>query len=60
MRVRRALGTLGRKGYSSGVAMQAIQTVLAEESEQHDRGPEPGGPSLDDDLGDTMPEDAWI
>lgn len=32
VRIRRALGALGRKGYSSGVAMHAIRIALAEES----------------------------
>lgn len=60
VRVRRALGTLGRKGYSSGVAMQAIQTVLAEEPDQHDGGPGRDGLSRGDDLDDTVPDDTWI
>jgi regulatory protein len=36
VRVRRALGALGRKGYSSAVAMQAIRTALAEEPARDD------------------------
>ncbi|MBF0723260.1 regulatory protein RecX [Sanguibacter inulinus] len=55
VRIRRALGALGRKGYSSGVAMQAIQSVLAEEPAI----PDDGG-STEDDLGDTGPGDDWI
>lgn len=55
VRVRRALGALGRKGYSSGVAMQAIQTVLAEEPA---RPGEHGSP--DEDLGDTGGDDGWM
>lgn len=31
VRIRRALGALGRKGYSSGVAMASIRAALAEE-----------------------------
>lgn len=55
VRIRRALGALGRKGYSSGVAMQAIQSVLAEEPAI----PDDGG-STEDDLGDTGPGGDWI
>jgi len=55
VRIRRALGALGRKGYSSGVAMQAIQAVLAEEPARSD-----GDGMTDDDLDDTSPGDDWI
>ena len=33
VRIRRALGALGRKGYSSGVAMASIRAALAEEGD---------------------------
>ena len=33
VRIRRALGALGRKGYSPGVAMTSIRAALAEESD---------------------------
>ena len=38
VRIRRALGALGRKGYSSGGAMASIRTALAEEGDaaEHD------------------------
>lgn len=55
VRIRRALGALGRKGYAPGVAMQAIQSVLADE-----RATQDGSGSTDDDLGDTSPGDDWI
>ncbi len=60
VRVRRALGTLGRKGYSSGVAMQAIQTVLTEELDLHDGGYGEEGLTGEGEVGDTVPDDAWM
>ena len=38
VRMRRALGALGRKGYSSGVAMASIRAALAEEEATSDDG----------------------
>jgi regulatory protein len=56
VRVRRALGALGRKGYSSAVSMQAIRTALAEEP--------PSDGSTDDGADDTGDDpgadDSWM
>lgn len=56
VRVRRALGALGRKGYSSAVSMQAIRTALAEEPARDVDG---APADLDDHRGDTSSDDAW-
>ena len=40
VRMRRALGALGRKGYASGVSMASIRTALAEEGATDDSAPE--------------------
>lgn len=37
VRIRRALGALGRKGYSPGIAMTSIRAALAEEGDDADR-----------------------
>lgn len=50
VRIRRALGALGRKGYSSGVAMQAIHRALAEEAAHDDGRPETDGSSEADGI----------
>jgi len=56
VRVRRTLGALGRKGYSSAVAMQAVRTALAEEPARDDDQL----PDADDPTGDTSADDTWM
>lgn len=49
VRVRRLVGMLARKGYSSAVAMRAVKEALAEEGERLDAGLDPGiADALDD------------